>query len=646
MCGIAGCFNRGGQPVDARALAAMSAALIHRGPDGDGMWSEGAIGLAHRRLAIRDLSPNGRQPMADATGRIVVTYNGEIYNDRELRGDLERNFGFKFRTSCDTEILPYAYLAWGEAMFEYLEGFYAVGLWDRDERRLLLARDGIGIKSLYYAASGDAVLFASEVKGLLASGRVTSELDPDALHTFFAAGHAGTARSLIKGIQQVPPGSVVSFTATERVERQFWRPYRAPKIRDLETALGHLERALDEVVESQLISDVPLAVLQSGGIDSSLISLTLGRRGFKTPLFTASFADRSHDETDDARLVAATAGLPHRTIECDTSHDLEGAFRAVVYHFDGQCADTGALGFYQLAGSVREHSTVVLSGDGGDEFFCGYETYLATRAAEVARHVVPRWFARLVGRLAYRANARNEGRLPLAAIAARFALGLGEGGATPHLYWRRLVPGFIAQKVYGPAMDGLAAASPYSEYARYYCEPHSEVLDRAMVADQRFHLQGVLTKVDAMSMAHSLEVRVPLLDRRIMELAGQIDVSLMNPPPNGPPKYVLRKLAERLGMPASVASARKKGFNVPIARLMRRDLMSVCDQVLDRHADVLAPYLKPEVVRRLWRAHRDEEAENAFALWPILIVATWKAGLARPQKQFVPGPSPPIALAV
>jgi asparagine synthase (glutamine-hydrolysing) len=646
MCGIAGWFNRGGRTVDAKALAAMSAALIHRGPDGDGLWSEGAIGLAHRRLAIRDLSPNGRQPMADPTGRIVVTYNGEIYNDRELRGNLERNFGFEFRTSCDTEILPYAYLAWGEAMFERLDGFYALGLWDRDERRLLLARDGIGIKPLYYAASGDAVLFASEVKGLLASGRVTSELDPDALHTFFAAGHAGTTRSLIEGVQQVPPGSVVSFTATKRVERQFWRPYRAPKITDLETALGRLERALDEVVESQLVSDVPVAVLQSGGIDSSLISLTLGRRGLKTQLFTASFADRSHDETNYARLVAAAAGLPLRTIECDTSHDLEAAFRAVVYHFDGQCADTGALAFYQLAGSVREYSTVVLSGDGGDEFFCGYETYSATRAAEVARRVVPPWFARLVGRLAYRANTRNEGRLPLAAMAARFALGLGEGGATPHLYWRRLVPGFIAQKLYGPAMEGLAAASPYTEYAQYYCEPHSEVLDRAMIADQRFHLQSVLTKVDAMSMAHSLEVRVPLLDRRIMELAGQIDVSLMNPPPKGPPKYLLRKLAERLGMPASVASARKRGFNVPIARLMRRDLMSICDQVLDRHADVLAPYLKPEAVRRLWRDHRDEEAENAFALWPILIVATWKAGFARPQKQHLPEPYPPISLAV
>ncbi len=584
--------------------------------------------------------------MADRAGRVVVTYNGEIYNEQELRAELQRGFGFEFHTTCDTEILPYAYLAWGDAMFERLEGLYAMGIWDRAAQRLLLARDGIGIKPLYYAESDDAVLFASEVKGLLASDHIAFNLDPDALHTFFAAGHPGTARSLIGNIRQVPPGSVIGFTASERVERQFWRPYRTPRITDLATALDRLEGALNEVVESQLVSDVPLAVLQSGGIDSSLISLTLGRRGLKAPLFTASFAERSHDETDYASQIAAAAGLPHRTVACDTGDDPAPAFRNVVHAFDGQCADTGALAFYQLAGAVRQHSTVVLSGDGGDEFFCGYETYAATRVAERIRRIVPPALAGLVGRLAYRANASNEARLPFTALLARFALGLSEGGATPHLYWRRLIPSFMARDLYGPAMGELATASPYAEYARYYDEPHPQVLDRAMIADQRFHLQSVLCKVDAMSMAHSLEVRVPLLDRRIMDLAGQIDVSLLNPSPGGPPKFVLRKLAERLGMPASVAAARKKGFNVPIARLMRHGLMPICQQVLDHDADVLAPYLNPDSVRRLWRAHREREADNAFALWPILTVATWKAGLARPSDRPAPVTSTPIALAV
>jgi asparagine synthase (glutamine-hydrolysing) len=259
---------------------------------------------------------------------------------------------------------------------------------------------------------------------------------------------------------------------------------------------------------------------------------------------------------------------------------------------------------------------------------------------------VPSGLARMIGRAAYRANARNEGRLPLAALAARLALGIGEGGSTPHLYWRRLVPGFIVREIYGKGMDGLASATPYAEYAQYYSEPHKDVLDRAMIADQRFHLQSVLAKVDAMSMAHSLEVRVPLLDRRIMDLAGRIDIVLLNPPPSGPPKYVLRKLAERLGMPAGVASARKKGFNVPISRLLRRDLQPIADQVFERNADVLAPFIKPDGVRKLWRAHRERQADNAFALWPILTVATWKLGLAVPQKQRAREGAPPVEFAL
>jgi asparagine synthase (glutamine-hydrolysing) len=228
----------------------------------------------------------------------------------------------------------------------------------------------------------------------------------------------------------------------------------------------------------------------------------------------------------------------------------------------------------------------------------------------------------------------------MTAQLARFALGLGDGGEAPHLSWRRLIPKFLVQQLYGPGMAGLAGESPYAEYAGYYAEPHRDVLDRAMIADQRFHLQSVLAKVDAMSMAHSLEVRVPLLDRRVMDLAGTIDVRLLNPAPNGPPKLVLRKLAERLGVPKSVVAARKRGFNVPIARLLRDKLQPLGNELLDRNADVLAPYLKPDSVRGLWRAHRDREADNAFALWPVLTLATWQAGLGRPETQHSLQPAP------
>ncbi|MDA9451348.1 asparagine synthase (glutamine-hydrolyzing) [Bradyrhizobium sp. CCBAU 21360] len=631
MCGIAGIFHRDGRPADGRAVAAMSAALVHRGPDGESTWLDGPVGLAHRRLAIRDLSDAGRQPMLDASERIVVTYNGEIYNDHELRSELERSFGVRFRSTCDTEILPYAYLAWGEAMFERLEGFFAIGLWDRQERRLILARDGIGIKPLYYSENGSRVLFASEIKGLAAGGDLTARIDPVALHTYLAAGHPGTQTSLYQDIKQLPPGTMIGFTERERTERRFWRPVRAPAIRDLDEAVVRLQSTIETVVKSQMVSDVPLAVLQSGGIDSSLISLTLGRLGLKPPLFTAGFTEKSHDETAVAQQIATAAGLSLNVIDGEAGEDAEASLRAVVYHFDGQCADTGALGFYHLAGAVRRHSTVVLSGDGGDEFFAGYETYAATMMAERARHVVPRGLAGLTGRLAYASVRGNEKRLPAAAQLARFAIGLGEAGNSPHLQWRRLVPRFLAEKIYDRGMADLASTDPFAEYAEYYSEPHDNVLDRALIADQRFHLQSVLTKVDAMSMAHGLEVRVPILDRRVMDLAGSLDVSLLNPWPKGAPKYVLRKLAERLGMPGEAAWSRKRGFNVPIAQLMRRGgLRPICDRVLDREADVFAPFLKPEAIRLLWTAHREARSDNAFALWPILTLGIWLTGLATP----------------
>ena len=424
----------------------------------------------------------------------------------------------------------------------------------------------------------------------------------------------------------------MSFSRDGRREWTFWKPSRQGDINELEPAIELMSRTLDEVVGDQLVSDVPLSILQSGGIDSSLISLSVGRKRKNVPLFTAGFDEPTHDEVDLARRVANAAGLPHQVIPVERSKDLCTTFRSVVYHFDGQCADAGALGIYSLSAAVRKYSTVVLSGDGGDEFVCGYQTYGATRVAEFVRRVIPSSLARGIGTLAYRLGPNNESRLPGQAIATRFAFGLAEGGERPHLEWRRLVPATLTRTVYGPGMKELAGATPYGEYARYYDSIQGSVLDRAMLADQRFHLQSILQKVDAMSMAHSLEVRVPLLDRRIMDIAARLQTGLLLR--RGSPKFLLRVLAQRLGAPLEVTTARKKGFNVPIARLLRSELMPLANQVLERDADVLSPYLQPDAIRTLWREHRDRRANHAFALWPILTLGVWLAGLARPARQF------------
>jgi asparagine synthase (glutamine-hydrolysing) len=361
-----------------------------------------------------------------------------------------------------------------------------------------------------------------------------------------------------------------------------------------------------------------------------LVTLILGRCGARPPLFTASFSERSHDESALAKAVATKAGLPIKMISIEAESNLENAFRSVVFQFDGQCADTGALGFYQLCATVRRSSTVVLSGDGGDEFFGGYETYRATRFAERVRHLVPAKMAGSLGRLAYYGSPRKESRLPAMSVAARFFLGLAEGGASPHMQWRRLVPGFLLGNLYDSEMTFLLDQSPYREYENIYKNAPGGILDRALIADQSFHLQSVLTKVDAMSMAHGLEIRVPLLDRRVMDLAGKLSVDLLLPR-RGRPKHILRLLAERLGAPAQVTRAPKRGFNFPIARLLRRDLSRLAEHMLAHNADVLAPYLKPEVIRRMWQEHQSGRADHAFALWPILTIAVWRGGLARPE---------------
>jgi asparagine synthase (glutamine-hydrolysing) len=425
-------------------LADMSDAMLHRGPDDHGLWAAGHIGLAHRRLAIRDLSVAGRQPMSDVEQRVFVTYNGEIYNDRVLRRELERDFGVTFRTTCDTEILPYAYLAWGDDMFDRLEGMFAIALWDVAHERLVLGRDGIGIKPLFFAETASTIIFASEMKGILASRVVPPALDPEGFHTFLAAGHAGPSSTLVCGVEQVPPGSVVSFSRGIRRGSSFWQPRRSGEIGDLDAAVEFLSRALEEVVEDQLVSDVPLGILQSGGIDSTLISLTAGRKGAKAPLFTASFDEPTHDEADLARQVAAAANLPHRVSPADRTEDLERVFRSVVHHFDGQYADTGALGFCVLSQVARQHSTVVLSGDGGDEFFCGYDTYAATRTAEIVRRLMPSGFLSRVGQVAYWLDATNEG--PAAGLGCRSPLRIraGRGTRSPALGTRSPALGMAA----------------------------------------------------------------------------------------------------------------------------------------------------------------------------------------------------------
>jgi asparagine synthase (glutamine-hydrolysing) len=628
MCGIVGLYQRDGRCVDPGRIERMAATLAHRGPDGGGSWLDGNIGLGHRRLSIRDLSQAGRQPFADPSGRIVVSYNGEIYNDQELRAELQRDFGVRFRTACDTEIIPHGYLAWGDALFGRLEGMFAIALWDGTRRALMLARDGIGIKPLFYSADQRTVRFGSEIKSLLADDEQSRVIAEAGLHRFLAMGYVGPTRTTLNGVLQVPPGHVLTFDAHDRTERLFWTPRRSAVIRNLDEAVEAFEPLWAQVVKDQLVSDVPVGVLQSGGIDSTLVSAQASLSQ-PTTLFTARFSQNSYDESEAAGLVAGWLGMPLHTIAVDTTEALAETLQQVVRQYDGQICDEASIPLYRLCREVRRHVTVVLSGDGGDEAFGGYPTYRASRLAAAFGPLVPGGVLSSVGRWASRYGAANESRLPLSAILARVALGIGDDPAHAHARWRRLVPAFQLDALYGSGMRDQLGTDPFAEYKSALDAPSGSLLDRCLLADQRFHLPGsLLLKSDAMSMAHSLEMRVPFLDRRVMDFAGSCDGTLLADLKGGT-KRVLRAAARRMGVPDSITRAPKRGFNAPLARLLRTGLRGLANEYFERDVAIVEPFLAADTVRRMWRQHRACEVNHAYSLWPILTFAIWRRQMAQ-----------------
>lgn len=622
MCGIAGIWNLSGQPVDTGALRRMTDALAHRGPDDQGHWQEGPVGLGHRRLSILDLSPGGHQQMTDATGRYVVTYNGEIYNYRPLRAEIERGLGIAFVSSCDTEILPNGFALWGPALFERLEGMFALALWDRRDRTLYLARDGIGIKPLYLARQQDTLYVASEPKAFAALSAFRARLHLPALHEMLANGYVGPRSSLLQDVEQLAPGTWRAIGHARDESRRFWRPKRQAAIRRMDDAVDAVTETLATVVGDMMLSDVPVGVLQSGGVDSTLISAAA--QGFGVPLFTAQFRQASFDESPQAKRVAEATGLKHHIVPIHETRDPVATFTAMMLAYDAHLSDSSGFALYELSRHIRRHVTVVLSGEGGDEFFGGYTTYTASRIAHAIRPFVPAAAAETVAAAAFGRAARDDRRLPLAEKIGRFFAGLAQRRGSLHCQWRRHLMAADAKRLYGPALREVAGADPMDGYADAIAQAEGEtLLDRWLVGDQDYYLPGdMLAKTDRVSMAHALEVRVPFLDRRMMALAGSLDARLLTPFA-GPPKAVLRAALARQEALAPIARLEKRGFNNPVAAMLRTELRPLAAAVFEDGADRFAPYLDAGALRQAWRDHDARRANHQYLLWMLLGMAVW-----------------------
>ena len=621
MCGIAGKFiyDRSAL-VDPVLLQSMTDAVLHRGPDACGYYRGPGIGLGHRRLRIIDLV-TGDQPLANEDGSIRVVFNGEIYNFEELRLTLEAR-GHTFRTRTDTEVIVHGYEEWGDQVIERFRGMFAFALWDERKRRLLLARDRVGVKPLHYAALAGSIVFGSEIKSLLQDPEVPRDWSPEAIDAYLTLLYIPAPATVFRAIKKLPPAHYLVAENGAITVRQYWdlefgEPAAEParRGRTEEQHLLDIDQALRDAVRLRLISDVALGAFLSGGIDSSAVVLYMMETS-DAPVVTTSvgFAEAKFNELEHAEAVASHLGCAFRPQLA--SPQIEALLPKLAWHFDEPFADSSAVPTYYVSAAARSQVTVALSGDGGDELWAGY-----------ARHRMQWW----------RARARNalRGATPLAALAAR-AMPLKAKG-TRLLRSLDVAPDewYALQHAYGlfePAAkralytgDFAAAvqdADPFAPFREAWRNCSStDPVDRAMYVDFKTYLpDDIMTKVDRMSMAVSLEAREPLLDHKLLERAAAVPSTLKLK--GGTSKYLLRRLLERR-VPRSILERKKQGFAAPIGHWLRGPLSEMTSELLGDGRLAGRGLLRQAEVDRLWQEHRSGRRDHDHRLWQLVMLELW-----------------------
>ena len=633
MCGIVGVLRLDGAPTPAGVLARMTAALAHRGPDAQQVQvvADGPVhvGLGHTRLKILDLSDAAGQPMASDDGKVRLVFNGELYNFRELRAQL-RSRGARFSTSSDTEVLLRLYEAEGLQGLARLDGMFAFGLWDGRHRRLVLARDRMGKKPLFYWMKPGCVAFASEIKALLRHPDIVPEIAVDALPAFFLFGYVPTPGTLYQGIRKLPPASWMEVRDTGEVRiAPYWElalAPRQPRPRQAEAAAAVRELATD-AVRRRLVADVPLGAFLSGGVDSTIvvgIMSQLRREPVRT--FSIGFAgDPAFDETSYARLAARRFGTVHTEFVAEPSSvDLVDQ---LVYHHDGPFADSSAIPTYLLSRLTRDHVTVALTGDGGDELFAGYLRFYAALAAERVPAWVRQAVRRLLGGLPEEGGHRSLQR-QLRKFAASAALPFEERFSRwISVFYEdlpRLLPGCRAEKGWGPSgtmPPPLALLAPH--LARSHgASPLTRLLHLNL---QTYLLDDLLVKMDRCSMAHGLEARSPFLDRALLDYVMSLPDSMKVR--WGRTKVILRQAFADL-VPPAILRRGKMGFGVPLRAWFSRDLRQTLQEVLLAGDARLRRFVDQDYVRQLCAAHVAGRADHAHRLWTLLTFEVWWRNLS------------------
>jgi len=620
MCGVCGVLSLNGASVDRATLENMNQALLHRGPDSGGSFVHDGVGLAARRLAIIDLE-GGDQPIANEDGTIHVVQNGEIYNYRELREELERS-GHRLATRSDTEVLVHLYEDHGPGFVEKLRGMFAIALWDGRARRLLLARDRFGIKPLYYRLTPESLSFASELKALIRQPGFAREIDPNALETYLAFSFIPAPLTIFRGVKKLPPGSVLTWNADEGeggaqiVSYARPRPVRAGEVRtETEEELAEeLLARLRDSVRAHLIADVPVGVLLSGGIDScTLAALASLESAAPVMTFSIGFDERRFDERGRARLVAQRYETDHH--ELVVRPDAVELLPKLAEVYDEPFADPSAIPTFIVSQLARQHVKVALSGEGGDELFGGYDYYaghlLAPRLSGLAWAVRP-----LVERL----PSSSAKASTLDHKAKRFVRGARLSPIERHYVWKEVFSPEGRTELFKE--DRRGQLDPLELLRSRYVESEgSDELSRIMDVDLGiFLVDDMLVKTDRASMANSLEARVPFLDPVVSEFA--LALPTKHKVRHFKTKRLIRSAVAPL-LPKEIIEGKKQGFSIPVAKWLREELQPLAREVLSPERIRRQGFFKPETVTRMIDGHVSGRVDFSRQLWALLIFSLW-----------------------
>ena len=636
MCGICGILDPNGLTgKTALNIEKMKSVLAHRGPDGAGTYldPDGLIALGHARLKIIDLSERATQPMSNETGEIWVAYNGEIYNFLALRRYLEQQ-AHQFKSESDTEVLVHLYEEKGERMLEDMNGMFAFALWDRKRRRLLLARDRLGVKPLVYTQLGDKLLFASELKALLQHQEVPREIDLQALLLYLTFNYIPAPYTIFKGIYKLEPAhyllaKIASDGKLELESKRYWDLQSSLKAASVshEEALVRLRELLEDAVRSRLIADVPLGAFLSGGVDSSLIVALMARHQAKVKTFTIGYEDVPlYDERKYARIIAEKYDTDHQEIII-TSKQVQGLLQEVLDSLDEPFGDSSLIPYSVVSCVTRKHVTVALSGDGGDEVFGGYTKYKGEAWAQL--------LARMPGKSSLKAaanllpTARGNYTLNRLRMAKRFIRGLDEDLPRRHFNWMNLfdksqLEQLLNREVFATLNDESSGCDQGLQLVRDLFSQttwSNDLTNRALYTDVNFVLPyDMLMKADAASMLNSLEIRSPFVDYRLVEygfrIPGNLKVGLLDG------KKILKEaFAEEL--PRSIQQRPKGGFGIPIGEWFRTDLKPLLEEVLSRERLQRRGLFNPEVVHKMIELHLQRKRDYSWELWNLLVFEVW-----------------------